>query len=313
MARIRSIKPEFWTHEKTTACSRDARLLFIGLWNFADDSGRAHDSSRELKMRILPGDDDITSAHVEAWLDELANAGLIVRYEVEGKRYIQIKGWHHQKIQHPTPSNFPNPPERSEVLMSPHEPSLLKGREGKGRDIPPSPSATVGSASPSAPLAVPAPTKSKGSRLPSDWELPQPWRDWTTTHLASTGASAGTIAAWITTTAEAFKDHWLQSSRPTAVKRDWQAAWRVWVRKETTDGRGPKPSPGDPPAVVVSLAPEKRLRDSTIEERELASRVRKVCGKLTTDAEVAEWRKLDAERPPPTAMPDIPEFMRRTA
>ena len=134
MARIRTVKPEFWSHEKPTSVSRDARLLFIGLWNFSDDLGRAHDSSRELKMRILPGDDDITSRDVEGWLAELAAANLIQRYEVDGRRYIQVLGWHHQKIQHPSDSKFPDPPEPSQILMSPHEPSPLKGREGKGKE-----------------------------------------------------------------------------------------------------------------------------------------------------------------------------------
>lgn len=135
MARIRSIKPEFWTHEKPTSVSRDARLLFIGIWNFADDSGRIHDSSRELKLKILPGDEDITSANVEAWLVELANARLIQRYEVNGKRYLQVLGWDHQKIQHPSDSKIPRPPEVSETLTSPHESSLLIGREGKGSSV----------------------------------------------------------------------------------------------------------------------------------------------------------------------------------
>lgn len=34
MARIRTIKPEFWTSEQVMGCAPLARLLFIGLWNF---------------------------------------------------------------------------------------------------------------------------------------------------------------------------------------------------------------------------------------------------------------------------------------
>ena len=43
MARIRSIKPEFWTAEQVMECSPMARLLFIGMWNFCDDGGNHHD------------------------------------------------------------------------------------------------------------------------------------------------------------------------------------------------------------------------------------------------------------------------------
>jgi len=39
MARIRTIKPEFWVSEQVGECSPNARLLFIGMWNFCDDRG----------------------------------------------------------------------------------------------------------------------------------------------------------------------------------------------------------------------------------------------------------------------------------
>jgi len=39
MARIRTIKPEFWTDGDMFKLSRDARLFYIGLWNFCDDNG----------------------------------------------------------------------------------------------------------------------------------------------------------------------------------------------------------------------------------------------------------------------------------
>lgn len=146
------------------------------------------------------------------------------------------------------------------------------------------------SASPLAP--PPTPPKAKGTRLPSDWTLPEDWRAATTTNLLARGISLGDAMAWVTQTAEAFRDHWWQSSRPTAVKRDWCAAWRVWVRKEIADGRVPATAP----SLVSSAPPEKRLREATIDEQDLARRVRKPCGKLVTDAQVAEWRRIDQTR-----------------
>ena len=41
--RIRSIKPEFWTSEDVTDLTYFERLLFIGLWSYADDHGRGQD------------------------------------------------------------------------------------------------------------------------------------------------------------------------------------------------------------------------------------------------------------------------------
>jgi len=56
MARIRSIKPQFWTSEQIADCSPNARLLFIGLWNFCDDYGVHPASPARLKMEVFPND-----------------------------------------------------------------------------------------------------------------------------------------------------------------------------------------------------------------------------------------------------------------
>lgn len=109
MARIRTTKPEFWSSEQVMACSRDARLLFIGLWNFADDAGRMRNSEKTIKAQVLPGD-DVSSADVRRWLDELSANHLLLIYEAGGLSYIQITGWHHQKIDRPRKSKLPSPP-----------------------------------------------------------------------------------------------------------------------------------------------------------------------------------------------------------
>lgn len=101
MARIRTIKPEFWTSEQVTDCSRDARLLFIGLWNFCDDAGRHKASALRLKMEVLPGD-SVSTEQVRGWVRELIAADLIDEYEVDGEEYWEVTGWCHQKIDQPT-------------------------------------------------------------------------------------------------------------------------------------------------------------------------------------------------------------------
>jgi len=101
MARIRTIKPEFWTSEQLAECSPTARLLFVGIWTFADDGGVHPDSAKRLKMEIFPAD-DFTAAEVEAFLQELVATGLVKRFESEGQSYLWVTGWHHQKIDRPT-------------------------------------------------------------------------------------------------------------------------------------------------------------------------------------------------------------------
>lgn len=131
MARIRTIKPEFWSSEQIAECSPNARLLFIGMWNFCDDAGRCKCSPNEVRMRIYPGDRCGTDA-VSEWINELVTNDLIQIYEVDGQLIIQVIQWDkHQRIDRPNPSKWPPPP-------VPHSPSnrrtLDVGREGKGKE-----------------------------------------------------------------------------------------------------------------------------------------------------------------------------------
>jgi hypothetical protein len=108
MARIRSIKPEFWTSEQLAECSTNARLLFIGIWTFSDDGGVHPDSPKRLKMEVFPAD-AFTAEDVAAMVDELVTAKLIQRFSAEGQLYLWVTGWHHQKIDRPT-LRHPRPP-----------------------------------------------------------------------------------------------------------------------------------------------------------------------------------------------------------
>ncbi|MBI2790895.1 MAG: hypothetical protein HYX61_02955 [Gammaproteobacteria bacterium] len=101
MARIRTVKPEFWTSEQVASCSREARLLFIGMWNFCDDAGIHPKSFMRLKMEVFPGD-DCSGIDIEVWMSELINVGLVIEYSAEGKEYWLVTGWKHQKIEKPT-------------------------------------------------------------------------------------------------------------------------------------------------------------------------------------------------------------------
>ena len=113
MARIRSIKPEFWTSEQIVECSTSARLLFVGLWTFADDNGVIPRRVRSIKMQVFPGD-EFSLSQIDGWLQELERGGLIQRFTDLGEDYILVTGWsRHQKIdkpsyKHPCPEKFDN-------------------------------------------------------------------------------------------------------------------------------------------------------------------------------------------------------------
>ena len=125
MARIRTIKPEFWTSEQNADCSRDARLLFIGLWNFCDDAGRHPASPMRLKMEVLPGD-ALGTQEVTRWVRELLDAGLLDEYEIDRETYWEVTGWHHQRIDQP---NVRHPSRDGKV--EPISPRRLGGKQRK--------------------------------------------------------------------------------------------------------------------------------------------------------------------------------------
>lgn len=109
MARIRTVKPEFWTAEQVMELSPMARLLFIGMWNFCDDKGVHPVAYKTLKAEVFPAD-DLLSSDVERLVGELIAQGLLSEFEAEGRRWWFVTGWHHQVINRPSKSRYPEPP-----------------------------------------------------------------------------------------------------------------------------------------------------------------------------------------------------------
>jgi hypothetical protein len=129
MARIRTIKPDFWTDETLTECSLNARLLFIGTFNFADDNGNLEASAKQLKMKVFPAD----NIDCSPLLSELINHGLLIEYSVSGVKYLNIKGFKkHQVINRPSKSNIPDI-DMNDDSVSAHA-SFTDGRERKGKE-----------------------------------------------------------------------------------------------------------------------------------------------------------------------------------
>jgi hypothetical protein len=133
LARIRTIKPEFWTDEKIGECSTSARLLLIGALNFADDYGGLSRSAKQLKAQIFPYD----SIDCEPLIQELLAVGVIVEYEAGGTKYLNIKNFTlHQKIDRPGKPRVPLVEPSTSIRRTLDEDSPLegKGREGKVRE-----------------------------------------------------------------------------------------------------------------------------------------------------------------------------------
>lgn len=91
MARIRSVHPGIFTDEAFASVSRDARLLFIGLWCEADDSGVFEWKPLTLKMKLFPADG--SDVNVGEWLEALADQDMIRWFEHDGRPYGAIRNF----------------------------------------------------------------------------------------------------------------------------------------------------------------------------------------------------------------------------
>ena len=111
MARIRTIKPEFFTSEDVVVMSPLARLFFQACWCEADREGRLEWKPRTMKLRYFPADDcDITEV-----ANEVLTQGIVKLYEADGRQYAHIPSFlRHQHV---------NPREAASMLPDPHESS----------------------------------------------------------------------------------------------------------------------------------------------------------------------------------------------
>ena len=132
--RIRTIKPEFWSHPVLSALDDGARLLAIGLLNLADDEGYFLSHPTLVRNALRPFDED--SSRTRRGLETLEKVGWIeVRDHPEQGQVGKVVNFSkHQRIDRPTPSKiggyFNSTSDRRGLV----EASLLegKGKEGKG-------------------------------------------------------------------------------------------------------------------------------------------------------------------------------------
>ena len=106
MARKRVVSPSFWTDEKIIQIPIQARLLFIGLLNHADDEGIFQESYLSIKVTVFPADNDITVGLLEDYVRTMVELKLLEKgKDPKGVSLLRFTNWHdHQKINHPTPS-----------------------------------------------------------------------------------------------------------------------------------------------------------------------------------------------------------------
>jgi hypothetical protein len=76
MARIRTIKPEFFTSEDIVELTPFARLLYIAVWCEADREGRLTWKPKTFKLRYFPADE----VNIDQLCQEIVGRGLVRLY-----------------------------------------------------------------------------------------------------------------------------------------------------------------------------------------------------------------------------------------
>ena len=254
MARARNLKPDFFRDAKVAKCDVWVRLLFAGLWTLADREGRLKDDPDQIGLDLFPRD----GFDIEAGLRQLADLGLVERYEAGGVRVVWVRNFARHQNPHvneqastlpAAPDAEPSPVMPSDPVQAPeeHGASTVQAPEEHGATpadslvlIPDSLVRTArGGVAASAPAredaapdgaahaddspppirSVPK-TRTAKSRIAADWEPGEGLRAW----------AAGTLHVppdFVAAQAELFRDHWLAKGEAMA---DWDAAFRKWLR-----------------------------------------------------------------------------------
>ena len=117
---MRFLRPEFFTDEKVSDLPFGACFLFEGIWCQSDLRGVFEYSPRVLRGLIFPMRDGIDTATVQEWLNKLESAGMVARFEADGKAWGAVRNWlKHQTIspkevetwsRRPAPPGWIDPP-----------------------------------------------------------------------------------------------------------------------------------------------------------------------------------------------------------
>lgn len=134
MARIRTIKPEFWRDELLAGVTAEAALLAIGLLNHCDDEGYFNANPKLVESDVFPL--RALTNPTPALLLELSRIGYIEVFSgSDGKTYGKVANFEkHQVINKKTPSKIKN---LCDLRQDYHTTTVVlpTGKEGKGKEV----------------------------------------------------------------------------------------------------------------------------------------------------------------------------------
>jgi hypothetical protein len=283
MARIRSIKPEFFRHYELWEAERDSglplRVAFIGLWCVADRAGRFKWRPAQLKIEALPYD-EVDFSRV---LDALTTRGFLVKYTVDGVDYGVIPSFaKHQVINNKEKaSDLPEVPDinklstrasRVDDASITRDERVVSGREGKGREWKgkerEGEETREGARPPLTVVQIPdAVVETKAGAKALDRAAAKPrlyapapitdgWQPDAEDRAWQRSAKPDLTEREVKTETDRFIN-WNISKQNTSAA--WGREWRNWISRSRTIGTAPVPN-GTPPRIIHSVHAPPRQR-----------------------------------------------------
>lgn len=257
MPRIRSLKPEFWDSPGTAKASLRTRLLFMAMWNWADDYGVGDATPGRLINFAFPHD-DIPVADFPCMLSEVAGSYDVVFFTFRNRPFYVIPSWDaHQRNERrakvkvdlyeaaeaaiaaaqsniaESPTNSTEVPRICTDIQALEQGNRGTGELGTGEQ---GNSVSAAHLTPVPASKAPVkPTPKRGTRLPEGWMPQQRTID------AIKAEFPNATSDHIRREHNQFADWAASCTTKAAVKLDWDAAWRTWMRRELPKIAGTTP------------------------------------------------------------------------
>ena len=132
----RVVRKAILRSDRLITCSIPARYTFLALILNVDDFGRAEYQPAALKSDCFPADPQIRLEQFEKWIEELVEAGAVLRYAASGKSYIVLHNW--DNTPRARQSKFPDPPGYVPAVRGLRDvpPHGVKPAQGTGANAP---------------------------------------------------------------------------------------------------------------------------------------------------------------------------------
>jgi hypothetical protein len=255
--RIRTIKPETLEDELACELSDTAWRMWVGMWLLCDDHGNVRASARYLAAHVWQDTGRLKDA--KRALKELSTKiirdgqqPMIAPYSVDGQEYAHIKGFKkHQRMDNAGKPRVPGPPEKKQEVTpilaeTRGESQRLAAKASEPAALPPTSDLRPPTPTSVPNTACPAPTPSgleldgepeqkprrktkRAEQLPDSWAPTDAHRELARTEGRDCDREA-----------TKFRDHAEATGR---VMKDWNAAFRTWLRSDIGRGRAPKVQP----------------------------------------------------------------------